>query len=68
MFQNLLFLLIFSVLVHNLRDSHEIGADLEWEFISEVWEYERKPVPETLYDHESKVGVIREQCGTGNLS
>ena len=33
----------------------------EWEFQSEVWEYERKsPVPETVYDHESEVGVIRE--------
>ena len=33
----------------------------EWEFISEVWEYERRsPVPETVYDHESEVGIIRE--------
>ena len=31
----------------------------EWEFISEVWEYERKPVPETVYDHESEVGILR---------
>ena len=32
----------------------------EWEFISEIWEYERKRVPETVYDHESEVGIIRE--------
>ena len=31
----------------------------EWEFLSEVWEYERKPVPETVYDHESEVDIIR---------
>ena len=31
----------------------------EWEFISEVWEYERKRVSETVYDHESEVGIIR---------
>ena len=31
----------------------------EWEFISEIWEYERKPVSETVYDHNSEVGVIR---------
>ena len=28
-----------------------------WEFISEVWEYERKRVSETVYDHESEVRV-----------
>ena len=32
----------------------------EWEFQSEVWEYERKPVPETVYDHDSEVTIIRE--------
>jgi hypothetical protein len=32
----------------------------EWEFQSEVWEYERNPVPKTVYDHESEVGIIRE--------
>ena len=33
----------------------------EWEFISEVTEYERRsPVEETVYDHESEVGIIRE--------
>ena len=32
----------------------------EWEFISEIWEYERKRVPETVYDHESEIGIIRE--------
>ena len=32
----------------------------DWEFQSEVWEYERKSVPETVYDHESEVTVIRE--------
>ena len=31
-----------------------------WEFISEVWEYERKRVQEDVYDHESEVTVIRE--------
>ena len=30
-----------------------------WEFVSEVWEYERKPVSEVVYDHESEVGIIR---------
>ena len=30
-----------------------------WEFISEIWEYERKRVPETVYDHESEVGILR---------
>ena len=32
----------------------------EWEFQSEVWEYERKPVSEVTYDHDSEVNVIRE--------
>ena len=31
----------------------------EWEFVSEVWEYERKPIEETVYDHESEVRIIR---------
>ena len=31
-----------------------------WEFISEVWEYARKPVRETVYDHENEVRMIRE--------
>ena len=31
----------------------------EWEFISEVWAYERKRVPEDVYDHESEVGILR---------
>ena len=31
----------------------------EWEFISEVWEYERKPESEVEYDHESEVGILR---------
>ena len=31
----------------------------EWEFISEVWECERKPVSEVVYDHESEVGILR---------
>ena len=30
-----------------------------WEFISEIWEDERKPVPETVYDHEGEVDIIR---------
>ena len=30
-----------------------------WEFISEIWEDERKPVPETVYDHESEINIIR---------
>ena len=33
----------------------------EWEFISEVTEYERRsPVSEIEYDHESEVGIIKE--------
>ena len=32
----------------------------EWRFISEVWEYERKPLSEVEYDHESEVGILRE--------
>ena len=32
----------------------------EWEFQSEVWEYERKPVSEVTSDHDSEVGIIRE--------
>ena len=31
----------------------------EWEFISEVWEYERKPVLKTVCDHDSEVGILR---------
>ena len=31
----------------------------EWEFQSEVWEYERKPVSEVVYDHEGEVTIIR---------
>ena len=31
-----------------------------WEFISKVWEYERKRVSEVVYDHDSEVGIIRE--------
>ena len=31
----------------------------EWEFISEVWEYERKPESELVYEHESEVGILR---------
>ena len=32
----------------------------EWEFISEVWVYERTPVSEVEYEHESEVRIIRE--------
>ena len=31
-----------------------------WRWISEVWEYERKPVSEVEYDHESEVQILRE--------
>ena len=32
----------------------------EWEFQSEVWEYERRsPVSETVYDHDSEVEIFR---------
>ena len=31
-----------------------------WEFVSEVWEYTRKPVSEVVYEHEGEVTVIRE--------
>ncbi len=31
----------------------------EWEFQSEVWEYERRsPVPETVYNHDSEVDLL----------
>ena len=30
-----------------------------WEFVSEVWEYERKPMSEVEYDPESEVTIIR---------
>ena len=30
----------------------------EWEFQSEVWAYERKPVREVVYDHESEVELL----------
>ena len=29
-----------------------------WEFVSEVWECERKPVSEVAYDHESEVDFL----------
>ena len=29
-----------------------------WQFISEVWAYERKPVEETVYDHDSEVQLL----------
>jgi len=33
-----------------------------WEFETEVWEYQRKPVGEVTYDHDdSEVMVIREE-------
>ena len=32
---------------------------LAWEFVSEVWEYERKPISEIEYDHEGKIGILR---------
>jgi hypothetical protein len=40
----------------------------EWEFQSEVWEYEQKPVSETAYDYEGdyEVRIIREQCNCLN--
>ena len=28
-----------------------------WEFISEVWEYQRKPI-ETVYDHDTEVTLL----------
>ena len=31
----------------------------EWEFVSEVWAYTRKPVEETVYDHDSEVPILR---------
>ena len=30
-----------------------------WEFVSEIWEYERKPVSEIEYDHAGEVTIIR---------
>ena len=32
----------------------------DWEFVSEVWEYTRKPVSEGAYEHEGEVTLIRE--------
>ena len=33
----------------------------DWEFVSEVWAYERRsPVSKIEYDHESEVGILRE--------
>ena len=29
-----------------------------WEFISEVWEYQRKPESEITYDHDSEVTLL----------
>ena len=29
-----------------------------WEFVSEVWEYERKPVSEVEYEHEGEDEVL----------
>ena len=31
----------------------------EWEFQSEVWAYERKPISEVTYDHDNEVTIIR---------
>ena len=31
----------------------------EWEFDSEVWVYTREPVEETVYEHDSEVGILR---------
>ena len=44
---------------HLLEYRHGRLIPPEWEFISEVWEYERKQVEETVYDHESEVGILR---------
>ena len=30
-----------------------------WEFMSQKWTYKRKPMQETVYDHNSEVGVLR---------
>ena len=30
----------------------------EWEFQSEVWAYERKPVQEAVYDHDGEVQLL----------
>ena len=30
-----------------------------WEFVSEVWEYERKLVREDVSEHESEVGILK---------
>ena len=59
----------FEMVVSEIRSLYRDENDLfrtvikriweEWEFISEVWEYERKPVPETAYNHDSEVGILR---------
>ena len=43
-----------------VEQRHGWLVPLAWEFISEVWEYERKPVSEIEYDHESEVRILRE--------
>lgn len=35
-----------------VEQQHRWLAPPEWEFISEVWEYERKLLSEVKYDHE----------------
>ena len=31
----------------------------DWEFVSEVWAFERKPVSEFVYEHEGEVEILR---------
>ena len=42
-----------------VEQRHGWLVPLEWEFVSEVWAYERKPESEVVYDHESEVTIIR---------
>ena len=30
----------------------------DWEFVSEVWVFERKPVSEVVYNHESQIETV----------
>lgn len=43
----------------SLEHRHGWLVPPDWEFESEVWEYQRKPVNEVTYDHDSEVGIIR---------
>ena len=43
----------------SVEHQHGWVVPLEWEFVSEVREFERKPERQVRYDHEGEVGIIR---------